>query len=110
MPQSNLNNNQDIVLAMPFICTYIATWDCELDYMSQCVSTWLRFCVVLCCVAFSCSALRKMNEKRQLFNMYKTQKKKEEAEEEQERVRKNREDIFDFLEDHEMVHAETRFS
>ena len=51
-----------------------------------------------------------MNEKRQLFNMYKTQKKKEEAEEEQERVRKNREDIFVFLEEHEMVHAETRFS
>ena len=67
-------------------------------------------CVALCCVALWCSALRKMNEKRQLFNMYKTQKKKEEAEEEQERVRKNREDIFVFLEEHEMVHAETRFS
>jgi pre-mRNA-processing factor 40 len=51
-----------------------------------------------------------VNEKKQLYNNYRVQKKKEEAEQEQEKLRKNKEEVTIFLEEHELVSSDTRYS
>jgi pre-mRNA-processing factor 40 len=50
-----------------------------------------------------------MNEKKQVFNMYKTQKAKEEKEEQRQQAKKNREELRKILEDHEEVHSQIRW-
>ena len=75
-----------------------------------CIQSCLLVVVfVILFVTFSCSALRKVNEKKQMYSVYRLQKKKEESEQEQERLKKNKEEALLFLEDHELVHSETRY-
>ncbi|XP_011402836.2 PREDICTED: pre-mRNA-processing factor 40 homolog B-like [Amphimedon queenslandica] len=54
-------------------------------------------------------AIKKMNEKKQVFNMYKTQKAKEEKEEQRQVAKKNREELRKVLEEHEEIHSQTRW-
>ncbi|XP_077979114.1 pre-mRNA-processing factor 40 homolog B-like isoform X2 [Glandiceps talaboti] len=55
------------------------------------------------------SALSKLNEKKQLFNNYKTQRAKEEKEEERRRAKKAKEDLQSFLEKHPKMSSMTRY-
>ncbi|KAL5497081.1 hypothetical protein EMCRGX_G013480 [Ephydatia muelleri] len=55
------------------------------------------------------SALKKLNEKKQVFNMYKTQKAKEEKEEQRQQAKRNREALKKMMEEHEEVHSEIRW-
>lgn len=54
-------------------------------------------------------ALKKMNEKKQVFNMYKTQKAKEEKEEQRKLAKQHRDELHQLMEDHEEVHSEIRW-
>lgn len=55
------------------------------------------------------TALKKMNEKKQVFNMYKTQRTKEEKEETRIRAKQNKEKLQVLLEEHEEVTSMTRY-
>ena len=55
------------------------------------------------------TALKKLNEKKQVFNMYKTQRAKEEKEETRVRAKQNKEKLQRLLENHEEVTSQTRY-
>ena len=61
------------------------------------------------CHLFSYTALKKLNEKKQAFNMYKTQRVKEEKEETRIRAKQNKERLQRLLEEHEEVTSQTRY-
>ena len=58
---------------------------------------------------YSYTALKKLNEKKQAFNMYKTQRVKEEKEETRIRAKQNKEKLQRLLEEHEEVTSQTRY-
>ena len=62
------------------------------------LSDWCRY-----------TALKKLNEKKQVFNMYKTQRAKEEKEETRVKAKQNKEKLQRLLENHEEVTSHTRY-
>eukprot|EP00058_Branchiostoma_floridae_P012859 XP_002598347.1 hypothetical protein BRAFLDRAFT_57552 [Branchiostoma floridae] len=54
-------------------------------------------------------ALKKLNEKKQAFNAYKTQRAKEEKEEERQRAKEAKEKLQEFLEGHERMTSTTKY-
>ncbi|XP_029200486.2 pre-mRNA-processing factor 40 homolog B-like [Acropora millepora] len=54
-------------------------------------------------------ALKKMNEKKQAFNEYKTKRANEEKEEQRQKAKKAREDLRSFLENHKKMHSSVRW-
>lgn len=54
-------------------------------------------------------ALKKMNEKKQAFNEYKTKRANEEKEEQRAKAKKAREDLRSFLESHKKMHSSVRW-
>lgn len=55
------------------------------------------------------SAFKKLNEKKQAFNAYKTQKQKEEKEEQRLKAKKSRENLEKFLMSHEKIDSTTKY-
>jgi len=53
--------------------------------------------------------LRKLNEKKQAFNAYKTQRQKEEREEQRQRAKKAREDLEEFLMTSDKITSATKY-
>uniref|UniRef100_A0A023GP43 Pre-mRNA-processing factor 40 homolog B n=2 Tax=Amblyomma TaxID=6942 RepID=A0A023GP43_AMBTT len=53
--------------------------------------------------------LRKLNEKKQAFNLYKTQKSKEEKEEQRLRAKQAKEDLEQFLQSNDKMSSNTRY-
>jgi pre-mRNA-processing factor 40 len=53
--------------------------------------------------------LRKLNEKKQAFNAYKTQRQKEEREEQRQRAKKAREDLEEFLMTSDKITSGTKY-
>ncbi|XP_078359162.1 pre-mRNA-processing factor 40 homolog B-like isoform X2 [Oculina patagonica] len=54
-------------------------------------------------------ALKKMNEKKQAFNEYKTKRANEEKEEQRAKAKQAREDLRSFLENHKKMHSSVRW-
>lgn len=54
-------------------------------------------------------ALKKMNEKKQAFNEYKTKRANEEKEEQRQKAKQAREDLRSFLEKHPKMHSSVRW-
>lgn len=53
--------------------------------------------------------LKKLNEKKQAFNAYKTQKAKEEREEQRQKAKKAREDLEHFLMNNDKITSSTKY-
>lgn len=70
--------------------------------------TWEQ-CIKIISKDIKYNTFKKLNEKKQAFNAYKTQKQKEEKEEQRLKAKKSRENLEKFLMSHEKIDSTTKY-